>query len=43
MAGSAGSRGTRALRNFSVLKAWNKAEVYQKTIALFATRLAQSR
>jgi len=29
--------------NFSVLKAWNKAEVYQKTIALFATRLAQPR
>jgi lytic murein transglycosylase len=29
--------------NFTVLKAWNKAEVYQKTIALFATRLAQSR
>src|SRR5215467_5521817 len=29
--------------NFSVLKAWNKAEVYQKTIALFATRLAQAR
>src|SRR5262245_32147906 len=29
--------------NFSVLKAWNKAEVYQKTIALFGTRLAQPR
>jgi lytic murein transglycosylase len=29
--------------NFTVLKAWNKAEVYQKTIALFATRLAQAR
>jgi lytic murein transglycosylase len=29
--------------NFGVLKAWNKAEVYQKTIALFATRLAQAR
>ncbi len=26
--------------NFSVLKEWNKAEVYQKTIAAFASRLA---
>ena len=26
--------------NFSVLKEWNKAEVYQKTIAAFAKRLA---
>jgi lytic murein transglycosylase len=34
---------TEGTENFSVLKAWNKAEVYQKTIALFATRLAQSR
>jgi membrane-bound lytic murein transglycosylase B len=25
-----------------VLKEWNKAAVYQKTIALFATRLAQA-
>jgi lytic murein transglycosylase len=32
---------TEGTHNFSVLKAWNKAEVYQKTIALFATRLAQ--
>ena len=29
--------------NFAVLKAWNKADVYQKTIALFATRLAERR
>jgi lytic murein transglycosylase len=29
--------------NFAVLKEWNKAPVYQKTIALFATRLAQAR
>jgi membrane-bound lytic murein transglycosylase B len=34
---------TEGTPNFSVLAAWNKAEVYQKTIALFATRLAQSR
>ena len=27
--------------NFAVLKEWNKAPVYQKTIALFATRLAR--
>ena len=27
-------------RNFAVLKEWNKAEVYRKTIALFAGRLA---
>ena len=26
--------------NFSVLKEWNRAEVYQKTIALFTQRLA---
>src|SRR5215475_5233700 len=34
---------TEGTHNFSVLAAWNKAEVYQKTIALFATRLAQPR
>lgn len=39
-AGQPWSEGTH---NFGVLKAWNKAEVYQKTIALFATRLAQAR
>ncbi len=27
--------------NFAVLKEWNRAQVYQKTIALFAQRLAQ--
>ncbi len=32
------SEGTQ---NFAVLKEWNKAAVYQKTIALFATRLAE--
>src|SRR5262249_17944085 len=37
-AGQPWSEGTH---NFAVLKAWNKAEVYQKTIALFATRLAE--
>ena len=30
-------------KNFSVLKEWNRAEVYQKTIALFANRLTQER
>src|SRR5262245_27387309 len=39
-AGQPWSEGTH---NFGVLKAWNKAEVYQKTIALFATRLAEER
>jgi lytic murein transglycosylase len=29
--------------NFGVLAGWNKAAVYQKTIALFATRLAEAR
>jgi lytic murein transglycosylase len=29
--------------NFAVLKEWNRAQVYQKTIALFAQRLAQER
>ena len=28
------------MHNFSVLKEWNRAQVYQKTIALFAQRLA---
>ena len=27
--------------NFEVLASWNRAKIYQKTIALFATRLAQ--
>jgi len=31
---------TEGTRNFAVLKEWNKAAVYQKTIALFATRLS---
>ncbi len=31
---------TEGSRNFAVLKEWNKAPVYQRTIALFATRLA---
>jgi len=39
-AGQPWSEGTH---NFDVLKAWNKAQVYQKTIALFATRLAETR
>ena len=29
--------------NFAVIKQWNKAEVYSKTIAYFATRLAEGR
>lgn len=29
--------------NFAVLREWNRAQVYQKTIALFAERLAQER
>jgi lytic murein transglycosylase len=29
--------------NFEVLKEWNKASVYQRTIALFATRLSEGR
>ena len=32
---------TEGTHNFAVLKEWNKAEVYQRTIALFATRLAE--
>ncbi len=32
---------TEGTQNFAVLKEWNKAAVYQKTIALFATRLAE--
>jgi lytic murein transglycosylase len=32
---------TEGTHNFTVLKEWNKATVYQKTIALFATRLAE--
>ena len=34
---------TDGTENFTVLKAWNKALVYQQTIALFATRLADER
>jgi lytic murein transglycosylase len=34
---------TEGTHNFGVLAAWNKATVYQKTIALFATRLAEAR
>ena len=34
---------TEGTQNFAVLKEWNKATVYQKTIALFATRLSQAR
>jgi lytic murein transglycosylase len=34
---------TEGTHNFAVLKEWNKALVYQKTIALFATRLSQAR
>jgi lytic murein transglycosylase len=30
-------------QNFEVLKQWNKSQVYQKTIALLATRLAEAR
>lgn len=29
--------------NFAVIKQWNKAEVYSKTIAYFATRLAEAK
>ena len=29
--------------NFAVIKEWNKAEVYSRTIAYFATRLAQAK
>jgi lytic murein transglycosylase len=34
---------TEGSRNFAVLREWNRAQVYQKTIALFATRLARER
>jgi membrane-bound lytic murein transglycosylase B len=34
---------TEGTPNFAVLREWNKAAVYQKTIALFATRLEPSR
>ena len=34
---------TEGTHNFAVLKEWNKALVYQKTIALFATRLVEAR
>jgi lytic murein transglycosylase len=39
----AGQPWSEGSHNFGVLKAWNKAEVYQKTIALFATRLTHAR
>jgi lytic murein transglycosylase len=39
----AGAPWTESTHNFAVLKEWNKAEVYQRTIALFATRLAEGR
>jgi lytic murein transglycosylase len=39
----AGGPWTEGTHNFEVLKEWNKAEVYQRTIALFATRLSESR
>jgi lytic murein transglycosylase len=39
----AGGPWTEGTPNFAVLAAWNKATVYQKTIALFATRLAEER
>jgi membrane-bound lytic murein transglycosylase B len=39
----AGAPWTEGTHNFAVLKEWNKAEVYQRTIALFATRLAEGR
>src|SRR6201988_229502 len=34
---------TEGTANFAVLKEWNKAPVYQKTIALFAARPAEGR
>jgi lytic murein transglycosylase len=33
---------TEGSANFAVLKEWNKAAVYQRTIALFAARLAET-
>ena len=39
----AGGPWTEGTHNFAVLKEWNKAEVYPRTIALFATRLAEGR
>jgi membrane-bound lytic murein transglycosylase B len=35
-----GGRLAEGTPNFAVLKEWNRAQVYQKTIALFAQRLA---
>jgi membrane-bound lytic murein transglycosylase B len=32
---------TEGSKNFEVLREWNRAQVYQKTIALFALRLSQ--
>ena len=34
---------TEGSHNFAVLREWNRAEVYRRTIALFATRLAEGR
>ena len=34
---------TEGSKNFEVLREWNRAQVYQKTIALFAQRLSQVR
>jgi lytic murein transglycosylase len=39
----AGQGWNEGSKNFSVLKEWNRAQVYQKTIALFANRLMQER
>jgi lytic murein transglycosylase len=38
-----GAPWTEGSHNFTVLREWNRAEVYCRTIALFATRLAQGR
>ncbi|MCC6948956.1 MAG: lytic murein transglycosylase [Bradyrhizobiaceae bacterium] len=37
----AGAGWNEGAPNFAVLREWNKAQVYQRTIALFATRLSQ--
>lgn len=34
---------TEGSKNFAVLREWNRAQVYQKTIALFASRLERER
>ena len=38
-----GGRWSEGSQNFEVLKQWNKSSVYQRTIALFATRLSGER